>query len=104
MCYLGLEMIHYSISNTSRKFYKVLGQFLKYFSPLLALLSKFSVFVAVVVLFCFLFCFVVLLWGFLNWLKGQGYCVGWVGGKVIKAIKRYENVLLSCNLLHQLKQ
>lgn len=73
MCYLGLEMIHYSISNTSRKFYKVLGQFLKYFSPLLALLSKFSVFVAVVVLFCFLFCFVV---GFFKLAQGTGLLCG----------------------------
>lgn len=76
MCYLGLEMIHYSISNTSRKFYKVLGQFLKYFSPLLALLSKFSVFVAVVVLFCFLFCFVVLLWVFFKLAQGTGLLCG----------------------------
>lgn len=43
MCYLSLEKICYSISNTTGKFYKVWRQFLKYFSSL-RLLSKSSVF------------------------------------------------------------
>lgn len=59
------------------------------------------------VLFCpvvFVAVFLVLVFVFSTWLQGWGYCVVWVGGKLIKAIKRYVNASLICILLCQLKQ
>lgn len=55
MCYLSLEKICYSISNTTGKFYKVWRQFLKYFSSL-RLLSKSSVFPRFCCCCCLFFC------------------------------------------------
>lgn len=59
------------------------------------------------VLFCpvvFVAMFLVLVFVFSTWLQGWGYRVVWVGGKLIKAIKRYVNASLICILLCQLKQ